>query len=103
MRISFSIVIIIIFSLRAFAQPNANQWVWMGGSNGVDVLSNYGSTKGVELSTNDPGARQSSACWVDKNGYLWVMGGLDNVPSNFSFFLDLYRYTLRHMEVQLCH
>src|SRR5579863_4985587 len=69
-----------------------NEWTWVGGSSTVPSCTGapfvcgavgvYG-TLGVSSPTNNPGARQSSATWTDKNGNLWLFGGFgdDSVGS----------------------
>jgi N-acetylneuraminic acid mutarotase len=70
-----------------------NQWVWMGGSDLVDPVNGYEpgayGTLGVPAADNIPGSRQGAATWVDKQGKLWLFGGMNSVDGNFN---DLWRY-----------
>lgn len=62
--------------------PGTNQWTWVKGSsssNGGNIsctnaLGVYG-TKGVAAAGNAPGARLSSATWIDGSGRFWLHGG----------------------------
>jgi len=49
-------------------------WTWMGGSNLQGSGGTYG-TLGVAAPGNVPGARDSSAGWVDGAGNFWLFGG----------------------------
>ena len=53
-----------------------NQWTWVGGSKLANQAGNYG-TQGVTASSNTPGARQASMCWLDLSGNFWLFGGFD--------------------------
>ena len=50
------------------------QWTWISGSSSTGASGNYG-TVGVPASTNVPGARYQSACWVDASGKFWLFAG----------------------------
>ena len=56
------------------------EWAWMGGSTSYNQPGTYG-TLGVPAASNIPGTRMSAARWVDKQGILWLFGGvgLDSV------------------------
>lgn len=66
-----------------------NQWVWVGGSNTIGEVSNYG-IQGEESSGNIPGARDASVTWIDKNGNLWLFGGYNQNGA----WNDLWKYNL---------
>jgi hypothetical protein len=51
------------------------EWAWMGGSTSYNQPGMYG-TLGVPVPNNIPGARMSAARWVDKQGTLWLFGGV---------------------------
>jgi N-acetylneuraminic acid mutarotase len=80
------------------ASGNAGEWTWMGGGN---TIGNYGGQPGVygalgvADSTNIPGARFSSATWVDPSGNLWLFGGqgYDWVGTTAGFLNDVWKYT----------
>ena len=62
--------------------PLTNNWTWMKGDNSPGVVSVYGS-QGVPAPTNKPGNRSGVDQWVDANGNLWVIGGLEWIPTVF--------------------
>ncbi len=51
------------------------EWAWMGGSTSYNQPGTYG-TSGVPAASNIPGTRMSAARWVDKQGTLWLFGGV---------------------------
>jgi N-acetylneuraminic acid mutarotase len=58
----------------------SNEWTWFGGPNQntavtADLLGSYG-TQGASSSSNWPGARVASVVWTDKQGRVWLFGGL---------------------------
>lgn len=53
---------------------NGSVWTWISGSDVVAQAGIYG-IKGVGGTSNVPGARQGSACWVDSDGDFWILGG----------------------------
>lgn len=59
--------------------PSTSLWTWVGGSNTsgsiYQVPAVYG-TLGVAAPDNTPGVRISSSTWADKNGNLWLFGGM---------------------------
>ncbi|HEV2702376.1 MAG TPA: kelch repeat-containing protein [Steroidobacteraceae bacterium] len=54
----------------AYAAP----FTWVFGPNNGLLNGNYG-THGVPSATTVPGARNSSAAWMDASGNLWIFGG----------------------------
>jgi N-acetylneuraminic acid mutarotase len=76
--------------------PAAMQWTWMGGSELVGPLltsqnANYG-TLGVPAAENIPGSRAGAAAWTDKDGNLWLFGGVGSTSKgNLN---DLWRYNI---------
>jgi N-acetylneuraminic acid mutarotase len=81
-------------ALTSGAQTTApNEWTWVGGSHSIPQLGNYG-TLGVAAATNLPGSRQASSSWVDKNGNLWLFGGLGYYSiAGPQYLNDLWEYT----------
>jgi hypothetical protein len=72
---------------------SAGQWTWMNGSNVVNEQANYGS-QGVAAATNAPGARGSSAAWIDGAGNFWLFGGtFGNVAVGQFWLSDLWKYS----------
>ena len=65
---------------------NGSNWTWMGGSNAVNQLGNFG-IKGVTAPSNYPSARASALSWLDNNGMLWMFGGvgIDNLTTTNGF------------------
>ena len=65
---------------------NGAAWTWIAGSDvgGQDGI--YG-TKGTPDPANVPGARVSSACWIDPSGNLWLFGGAGD-----TFMSDLWKF-----------
>jgi N-acetylneuraminic acid mutarotase len=60
--------------------PSSQEWALMGGRNTVPAGSTgwsgaYGSL-GTPGSGNSPGGREAPASWTDKNGNLWLFGGV---------------------------
>lgn len=72
----------------------SGQWVWVSGSNQSNQNGTYG-TQGVEGSVNVPGARYWASSWADKNGNLWLFGGLGYGASGSSLgsLDDLWKYS----------
>lgn len=68
--------------------PKTNQWTWVNGSSSVTSTSSYG-TKGTASASNQPGARDAGATWVDSNGKFWMFGGEN---ANFKNMNDLWMY-----------
>ncbi len=57
--------------------PTSAEWTWMGGSPLLNQAPIYG-TLGVPSIMNSPGALQlTNATWVDNNGDLWLLGGIN--------------------------
>jgi environmental stress-induced protein Ves len=79
--------------------PNAGEWTWVSGSNGVDQDGAYGS-KGVGgLSpATFPGSRYLATSWTDTNGNLWLFGGFgyDSVEAvgRTAVLGDLWEYNI---------
>ncbi|HEY4051512.1 MAG TPA: chitobiase/beta-hexosaminidase C-terminal domain-containing protein, partial [Acidobacteriaceae bacterium] len=74
--------------------PSTKEWVWMGGSNAIEVLVGYVrgayGTLGVAAAGNSPGSRAGAAAWTDSNGKFWLFGG--NGGSNTGYLNDLWKY-----------
>jgi N-acetylneuraminic acid mutarotase len=81
-------------ALSSGAQTTAlNEWTWVGGSHSIPQLGNYG-TLGVAAAGNLPGSREASSTWIDKNGNLWLFGGLGYYSLGGAQYLnDLWEYT----------
>jgi len=68
-----------------------NQWTWYKGDYITNSYGVYGS-KGISSPSNKPGARNSSICWTDAAGNLWLFGGNGYAATNIGFLTDLWRY-----------
>ena len=69
--------------------PATNMWTWVNGSDALNAVGVYG-TRNIPATSNVPGARERAISWTDKNGNLWLYGGLMNGGSDFS---DLWEYS----------
>ncbi|WP_263359886.1 kelch repeat-containing protein [Acidicapsa ligni] len=79
------------------AEGTAGEWTWMSGSNTIGINGGqpgvYG-VLGVADAANTPGARFSSATWIDVSGSFWLFGGQGYDWTGASGFLnDLWEYT----------
>jgi N-acetylneuraminic acid mutarotase len=67
--------------------PSTGQWAWIGGGSNTPQTSVY-SALGTFAAGNSPSARDSATAWTDKNGNLWLFGGISSAqggnagPSN---------------------
>ena len=73
-----------------------NQWAWMGGHSGNELLPGAYGVLGQPAPDNYPGGRYSASTWSDTNGGLWLFGGvgIDGNGVGFSFLNDMWRYDL---------
>jgi uncharacterized repeat protein (TIGR03803 family) len=55
--------------------PTSSTWTWVSGANTAGSQGVYG-TMGVPSIANVPGARYLANTWTDKNGNLWLFGGV---------------------------
>ena len=74
--------------------PGAGTWTWVKGSSAA-----YGSGFwGALGSINDsrvPSAREAAASWVDRNGDLWLFGGIGNdVSGAYGTLGDLWKFSI---------
>ena len=73
--------------------PSTHWWAWVGGSNSVDPIGNYG-TLGVAAPANAPGGRVSAAIWTDSVGNVWMFGGYGwDSAGNSEYLNDLWSYS----------
>ena len=78
--------------------PSINQWAWMHGDtiSYIGYNSNTG-TQGVPAAGNIPGGRHGASTWRDKNGGLWLYGGVgygNHTGATGSFLADLWKYNM---------
>ncbi|MAT39525.1 MAG: hypothetical protein CL946_07960 [Ectothiorhodospiraceae bacterium] len=65
-----------------------NQWTWVSGSKEDDTPVVFGP-RGVPTDSAQPGSRMDHAGWVDRDGNVWIFGGLtERGHTN-----DLWRYS----------
>ena len=70
--------------------PSTDKWTWI--NNGyAKITAQYGK-KGVESSTNFPGARKYANAWTDVNGNFWLFGGYGYDSINQGYLNDLWKY-----------
>jgi N-acetylneuraminic acid mutarotase len=74
--------------------PASSQWMWVGGSDGPNVMGVYG----IQLAGApgySPGARVSAVSWVDHSGNFWLFGGYGYAQvGNLGDLNDLWEYNL---------
>ena len=68
--------------------PSSGEWILLNEST---LGGSYG-TQGISSFTNYPPQRCGTASFKDKNNNIWVFGG--NVPSNLSYYNDLWEYII---------
>jgi N-acetylneuraminic acid mutarotase len=83
--------------------PVGNEWAWMGGPQLLTCAAGsqnqncgnpgvYG-TQGVPADSNLPGGRSRGASWTDKDGNLWLFGGVGfDANGGFSLLNDLWEF-----------
>jgi hypothetical protein len=70
--------------------PATNMWTWIGGTI-TPEFTVYG-TQGIPSASNIPGKRTEAASWMDKNGDLWMFGGLREETTGSGLSNDLWKY-----------
>jgi chitodextrinase len=75
--------------------PASGLWTWMGGSQTPNSAGVYG-TQGVGSTSNIPSAREviSGTTWADKQGNLWLFGGVSPSSSLPGGNNDLWKYNI---------
>ncbi|HKR07420.1 MAG TPA: kelch repeat-containing protein, partial [Bacteroidia bacterium] len=84
-KIITAIVFCFLFS-ECFSQ--AGEWVWIKGSNVGNQPGNFG-VQGVPGPANNPPGVYEPCEWIDLNGNLWILGGMN---SNAEPYGDLWKY-----------
>ncbi len=89
-------VFFIAFALQAIsisAQIDpSTPWVWVKGDHETNNTGIYG-TKGIAASGNKPGSRTSAITWLDKDGNLWLFGGMGYSNSEQGYLNDLWKFS----------
>jgi hypothetical protein len=71
---------------------DGSRWTWVSGPNVANQAGVYG-TKGTPSPSNVPGSRAGAVPWMDKNGNLWLFGGVRwDFPPGTNEFNDLWRF-----------
>src|SRR6185295_9922250 len=68
----------------------SNEWTWMGGSDTINNIGNYGSMGIPSINNLPPSRRETNACWTDSANNLWLFGG----QSYLGDVNDLWRYNI---------
>lgn len=74
--------------------PESNVWTWIKGSKLVNQNAVYG-TQNIASDSNTPGARnhRTPFAWSDKNGNLWMLGGVGLTGNGHGVLNDLWTYS----------
>jgi len=89
-------VALAVTAMSAGAQSSSsNEWTWMGGSNIVPSAFGYEAgvygALGTPAAGNIPGGRSDAVSWTDRQGNLWMFGGL-LFTSGLNYFNDLWEF-----------
>jgi N-acetylneuraminic acid mutarotase len=89
-------VALAVTAMSASAQSSSsNEWTWMGGSNIVPSAFGYEAgvygALGTPAAGNIPGGRSDAVSWTDRQGNLWMFGGL-LFTSGLNYFNDLWEF-----------
>jgi hypothetical protein len=69
-----------------------SRWKRLSGDNELDVHGVYGA-KGAFAEAYHPGARENAALWVDRDGAIWLFGGVGFGESGTKGYLnDLWKF-----------
>jgi N-acetylneuraminic acid mutarotase len=72
--------------------PSTNEWTWVRGGSALNAAGVYGSA-GVAAPGNNPGGRVNAVSWADRNGNLWLFGGLGYDTTGSEYDLnDLWEF-----------
>ena len=72
--------------------PGTGLWTWISGDKTIDQNGVYG-VKGVPDPLNKPGGRRLAGNWMDRNGNLWLFGGMGLPESGGEGLLtDLWKF-----------
>lgn len=69
---------------------SGGEWTWVAGSNLGQQTSTMGA-KGTLAPGNGPGGRVGLSAWEDRKGNLWILGGIQDLPT-FGNLNDLWMY-----------
>lgn len=82
--------IVLLSDMWRFNLTN-NRWVWIAGSSTTDNVGVYG-TKGIEASTNLPGARRLCSLVSDASGVIYIFGGYGYDASALGILNELLQF-----------
>ncbi len=86
------VILFLLLTVICNAQDSTSQWIWMKGDVTIPEYAIYGQ-RGVPSKNNTPGPRFESCKWTDKNGRLWLFGGLSmDQFQNRLALNDLWQY-----------
>jgi N-acetylneuraminic acid mutarotase len=84
--------------------PSTKEWTWIGGADSLGC-KNCGApgvygTLGMPASANFPGGRNQASSWTDRNGNLWLFGGVGfgDAKNDWGDQNDLWEFNLSTME-----
>ena len=78
--------------------PTTQAWTWASGCSCVGQSGVFG-TEGVPSPNNIPGARTSSAGWMDTSNNLWLFGGFGYASNTSQGYLnDLWKFNTTTQE-----
>lgn len=78
--------------------PSTREWTWWGG-NETGLQRGFYGTRGVASPGNIPGARDSGAGWVDREGNLWLFGGYGrDANGHLGWMNDLWKFDIASRE-----
>ena len=87
-RLVNPLVLFLTINTFTFSQ----NFMWKKGTNFTDNQGSYGAI-GVSTSSNNPGARKSSASWTDGLGNFWLFGGQGyDALGGYGPLSDLWKY-----------
>lgn len=86
-----AIISVLLLSYQALLNAQGGTWVWVNGSDSSFSLPSYG-TKGVPAASNTPGGLYQAAQFADKQGNLWIYGGIAHGSEIQYGSNDLWKY-----------
>ena len=76
--------------------PTNLKWTWVSGGSTIPVSAAPGvyGVRGMPSQVNVPGLRSLAAGWTDKNGGLWLFGGIgnDSTTTGGGYLNDLWEF-----------
>lgn len=93
MKTFFTTIFLFTFFIVTAQIDENSQWTWMKGDATANATGVYG-TQGIAAAANMPGARDNAVTWTDRNGNMWLFGGLGYAAagSGVGYLNDLWKY-----------